>query len=124
MRALVVLVAATLLAHSSLAETPPPPRKPYHLLLGPYEYDSTRKHVPRYFALDGRRCTTIDALESAIAALPVGSTVYLRGAATRTMPLISRHTRSVFLHCERIAALDIFYSHGLSDREVTSMQKT
>jgi hypothetical protein len=80
MRALVLLVAATLLAHSSVAETPPPPRKPYHVLLGPYEYDSTREHVPRYFTLDGRRYTTIDALQSAIAALPDGSTVYLRGS--------------------------------------------
>ena len=112
MRALVVVavVLIALIAPHCLAGAPPPPRKPYHLLLGPYEYELTReqearylaldptryktpeallaayaalphgKRVPRYFMLDDKRYTSITALKAAIAALPSGSTVYLRGS--------------------------------------------
>ena len=80
MKALAVILAATMLAHSFVAGAPPPPRSPYHLLLGPYEYDLSGKHLPRYFMLDDKRYTSIAALEAAIAALPAGSTVYLRGS--------------------------------------------
>jgi hypothetical protein len=92
-----------------VAETPPPPRTPYHLLLGPYEYELNReqkaqilafsakryksfeklraamaalphgKRVPRYYTLDDRHYRSIDALKAAIATLPAGSTLYLRG---------------------------------------------
>jgi hypothetical protein len=91
---------------------PPPPTKPYHLLLGPYEYELTReqearilalapsryksfealnaaiaalprgKRVPRHFTLDDKRYASIPALKAAVAALPPGSTVYLRGSCS------------------------------------------
>jgi hypothetical protein len=107
MSALAVIIAIAFFAERCVGGTPPP-RAPYHLLLGPYEYelsqkqmaryvtlDSKRytsmaalqaaiaalprgKRVPRYFALDGKRYTSIPALKAAVAALPSGSTVYLR----------------------------------------------
>ena len=80
MKALTVILAAMLFAHSSVVGAPPAPRSPYHLLLGPYEYDLSGKRLPRYFTLDDKRYTSIAALEAAIAALPAGSTVYLRGS--------------------------------------------
>jgi hypothetical protein len=110
MRALTLIILIGFFAHGCANGNPPPPRAPYHLLLGPYEYELTReqeaqysaldakrfksyeafqaafaalprgKHVPRYYTLDDRHYRSIDALKAAIAALPVGSTVYLRGS--------------------------------------------
>jgi hypothetical protein len=109
MRACAVIIAAALLGVVCARGEPPPPRVPYHLLLGPYQYELSRKElarvlalrdkrfknfaelraaidalphgkrVPRYYSLDDKHYTTIPALEAAIAALPRGSTVYLRG---------------------------------------------
>jgi hypothetical protein len=81
MRALAVLFAAVSAVRLATADTPPPPpHKPYHLLLGPYEYDEHRHHLPRYYRLDDKHYTSVEALKAAIVALPPGSTVYLRGS--------------------------------------------
>jgi hypothetical protein len=110
MRTLAVIIAVAFFALGCVGGTPPPPRTPYHLLLGPYEYELTReqearylaldakryksfealnaaiaalprgKRVPRHFTLDDKRYTSIPALKAAIAALPPRSTVYLRGS--------------------------------------------
>jgi hypothetical protein len=109
MRALALFMLIALCAQCLAGSPPPPPRKPYHLLLGPYQYELTRaeqaqilafdakrykslkalraamaalphgKRVPRYYVLDDKHYTSIGALEAAIATLPAGSTVYLRG---------------------------------------------
>ena len=80
MKPFVAFLASTLLLQTSLAGYPPSPESQYHLLLGPYEYDRDGRHLPRYFTLDGKQYTSIVALEAAVAALPAGSTVYLRGS--------------------------------------------
>jgi hypothetical protein len=78
MRSLLGFSVSAILAGVAVAGMPP--HRPYHLLLGPYEYERGGKHVPRYFDLDGRRYITVDALEGAVAALPPHSTIYLRGS--------------------------------------------
>jgi hypothetical protein len=110
MRSLAVIIAIAVLAAQEVGATPPPPRAPYHVLLGPYEYQLSKeqearyrafdakryksfsalqaaladlphgKRVPRYYTLDDKHYTSVDALKAAVAALPAGSAVYLRGS--------------------------------------------
>ncbi len=79
-----VFFLAGFLAYSALGSPPesPPPRSPYHLLLGPYEFDEHGERLPRYFLLDGKAYQNIDALKATLASLPTETTVYLRGSCS------------------------------------------
>jgi hypothetical protein len=91
MKALTAILAASVLAACAFGD-PPPPLAPYHLLLGPYDYDESGKHLPRFYTLDDKNYMSIDALKNAIARLPAGSTVNLRGSCEpyRTIELPPR----------------------------------
>lgn len=76
MKALALIVAATLIVHSCFASAPPPPpREPYHLLRGPYQYELSRKQMARVLAFDAGRYKSFAALKAALAALPRGKRV-------------------------------------------------
>jgi hypothetical protein len=79
MKTLALMLVAILIARTSHASHLSLVEGTY-LLLGPYEYDEQRRHVPRYYLLEGKPYTSSAALKAAIAALPPDSTVYLEGS--------------------------------------------
>ncbi len=44
-----------------------------HRLRGPYEFRESGQRVPRFFEIDGRSSTTIEALKQAVVSLPPNS---------------------------------------------------
>src|SRR5215472_9071924 len=52
MKVLAGVIAVACFAQICAGGEPPPPRTPYHLLLGPYEYECTREEEAQWSAFD------------------------------------------------------------------------
>jgi hypothetical protein len=76
MRTLDVIVVAVSFAQGCVGGPAPPPHTPYHLLLGPYEYELTQEEQAQYSAFDAKSDKlSYEAFQVAFAALPRGKHV-------------------------------------------------